>query len=227
MFSYIYMRILESQPECYDRGIALLSLGHSERIKRRLVDDNVRRSFKVLEIGCGTGTMSILAAQRGAHVLGFDVSHAMIEIAQRKTAAAGLSEAVDVMEMGVSGMGWLAENSLDLVMSTLVFSELSRVERAYALRQSYRILKPGGRIAIADETRPRGIGKRLLHGAVRIPLLLITFVLTQRATKAVEGLPELVAETGFRIDIEERRFLGSFLYLVATKQSTPWALAST
>ena len=218
MFSYIYMKILESQPERYDRGIALLSLGQSERFKKRLVNDNVQPDFKVLEIGCGTGTMAILAAQKGAKILGFDVSPAMLRIARKKIDAAGLSDKIELMEMGVSGMDKLAENSFDLVMSTLVFSELSHDEQVYALRNSYRILKPGRRLAIADEARPRSFGKRLLHSAVRFPLLLVTFALTQTTTKAVERLSDLMAEAGFMIDLEERRTLDSFLYLVAIKE---------
>jgi len=218
MSSYIYMKILESQPERYDRGIALLSLGQSERFKNRLVNDNVQPDFKVLEIGCGTGTMAILAAQKGAEVIVFDASPAMIEIARKKIDAGGLSNKIALVGMGVSGMDKLAENSFDLVMATLVFSELSRDEQAYSLRHTYRILKPGGRLAIADEARPRNIGKRLLHSAVRIPLLLITFALTQTTTKAVEALPALITEAGFRIDLEERRSLDSFLYLVAIKE---------
>lgn len=218
MFSYIYMKILESQPKRYDRGIALLSLGQSERFKKRLVNDNVHPDFKVLEIGCGTGTMAILAAQNGAEVLGFDLSYAMLKIARKKIDAAGLSDKIALTEMGVSGMDKLDENSFDLVMSTLVFSEFSRDEQAYALRHAYRILKPGRHLAIADEARPGSTVKRLLHIAVRIPLLLITFLLTQTATKAVEGLPDLITEAGFRINIEERRSFDSFLYLVAIKE---------
>ena len=66
MSSYVYMKILESQPERYDRGIALLSLGAADRCKKKLVDETVRPGFHVLEIGCGTGTMAILAGRAGA-----------------------------------------------------------------------------------------------------------------------------------------------------------------
>jgi demethylmenaquinone methyltransferase/2-methoxy-6-polyprenyl-1,4-benzoquinol methylase len=120
--------------------------------------------------------------------------------------------------MGVSGMDKFMENDFDLVMSTLVFSELSADEQTYALRHAYRILKPGGRLAIADEVNPEQFTKRLLYHAIRIPLLLVTFALTQTTTKAVEHLPDLIADAGFSVQIEERSSLGSFLYLVAIKE---------
>jgi demethylmenaquinone methyltransferase/2-methoxy-6-polyprenyl-1,4-benzoquinol methylase len=212
------MKVLESQPERYDRGITLLSLGAADRCRKRLVDENVRPGFKVLEIGCGTATMAILAARRGADVLGLDVSAPMLEVARRKIAAAGVADRIRIEEKGVSGMDKLADNSFDLVMSTLVFSELSHDEQVYALRHAYRILKPGGRLAIADEVRPDDPAKRLLHAAVRIPLLIATFLLTQTTTRAVDGLPELVSAAGFRIESTQRSSLGSFLYLVAVKE---------
>jgi demethylmenaquinone methyltransferase/2-methoxy-6-polyprenyl-1,4-benzoquinol methylase len=139
-------------------------------------------------------------------------------VARRKIDASGMSGRIQLEEAGVSGMDKLADDSFDLVMSTLVFSELSHDERAYALRHAYRVLRPGGRLAIADEARPDTLAKRLAHSAIRIPLLIATFVLTQTTTRAVDGLSELVLEARFRIESEERRSLDSFLYLVARKE---------
>jgi len=217
MFSYIYMKILESQPNRYDRGIALVSLGQSERFKAKLVDENAREGFKVVEIGCGTGTMAILAAKKGAQVFGFDVSSAMLDVARKKISAAGLSEKIEIAEMGVSGMDGLPDSSFDLVMSTLVFSELSHDEQAYALKHALRALKPGGRLAIADEAKPRCIFKRLLHGVVRMIMLIITFVLTQTTTKAVENLEGMIEQAGFKIEKTELGSMESFIYVVALK----------
>lgn len=218
MLSYVYMRILESQPRRYDRGIAMLSLGRSERARRRLVADNVRPADRVLEIGSGTGTSAILAARAGAQVLGFDVSAAMLAVAREKVAAAGLGERIELREMGVGDMDQLADERFDVVMATLVFSELSPEEQDYALRHASRVLRAGGRLAIADEARPRGLAHRLLHGAARAPLLLVTFALTQTTTRAVAELSGRVRRAGFRVEVEERSALDSFLYLVAVAE---------
>jgi ubiquinone/menaquinone biosynthesis C-methylase UbiE len=217
--SYIYMKVLESQPERYDRGITLLSLGAADRARRRLVDDAVEPGMRVLEIGCGTGALTVLAARKGADVFAFDASGPMLRMARRKVDAAGLSDRVRFEERGVSGMDELNDESFDVVASTLVFSELSPDERGWALRHSLRVLRPGGRLGIVDEVTPEGLGERLVHGAVRLPLLLVTFALTQTTTQPVNGLSELVSEAGFRVEREERTALGSLLYLVAVKET--------
>ena len=217
MSSYVFMKVLESRARRYDRGIALLSLGQSEKARRRLVADNVRQGARVLEIGCGTGTAAILAARGGADVVGFDVSADMLAEAREKVKAARLDDRIRLVEMGVSGMDRLADRSFDLVMATLVFSELSPEEQAYALRHARRTLRDGGRLAIADEARPEGLVKRVLHRVVRFPLTVATFVLTQTTTSAVEGLCDLVRAAGFRVEVVERTALDSFLYLVAVR----------
>ncbi|MFV2071870.1 MAG: corrinoid protein-associated methyltransferase CpaM [Thermoanaerobaculales bacterium] len=218
MFSYIWMRILETQPKRYDLGLSMLSLGSSARMKNRLVDENVHAGDRILEIGCGTGTLAILAALRGARVLGFDVSSPMLEIASEKVDAAGMSENVELVEMGISGMDKLASGEFDLVMSTLVFSELSNDERSYALGHAYRLLGPGGRLVLADEALPRNRWKRLLYLVLRLPLLLVTFAVTQTTTKAIDGLAELVSQAGFKVESEVRSRLDSVVYLTAIKE---------
>jgi len=218
MSSYVFMKILESQPRRYDTGVAWLSFGQAPRVKRRIVDDLVGPGMTVVDIGCGTGTLALMAAAKGARVIGFDVSPGMLAVARRKIDTSDLGSLIELREMGVSGMDHMADDSIDLIASTLVFSELSPDEQRYALRHARRVLKSGGRIALADEVRPRTTGGRLLHGALRLPMVIATYVLTQTSTRAVEGLEEKVEEAGFQIERAERTSFGSFLYLVATKR---------
>ena len=77
MSTYVLMRILESAPSRYDLGIRLLTLGKLDPVYDRLVL-NIQHGQKVLDIGCGTGALTCLAAQRGAQVTGIDInpSHA-------------------------------------------------------------------------------------------------------------------------------------------------------
>ncbi len=221
MSSYVYMKILESQPERYDRGITLLSLGTADRARRRLVEDAVQPGMRVLEIGCGTGALTVLAARKGAEVVAFDVSGPMLAMARHRIESTGVSDRVRLEERGVSCMDAIEDASFDVVAATLVFSELSGEERAWTLRHSFRVLRRGGRLGLVDEVTPERRGERLVHGAVRIPLLLLTFALTQTTTQPVDGLPGLVSAAGFHVEKEKRTALGSLLYLLAVKESRP------
>jgi ubiquinone/menaquinone biosynthesis C-methylase UbiE len=213
--SFIYMRILESSPERYDAALALLSYGQAVRLKERIVELYVQPEQRLLEIGCGTGTLAVMAARRGARVLGFDISPGMLAVARRKVA--GLSERLRLEEMGVAGMEELPAGSFDLVVATLVFSELSPAERLYTLRQARRVLVPGGRLVVADEVPPRGLGRRLLHAGLRLPVLLLTFLLTQRLSRPVADLEALVRGSGLEIERVERTFLDSLATIAAGK----------
>ncbi len=212
------MKILESSPERYDRGIRWLSLGRADRVKERMIRENVTEGSRVLEIGVGTGSLAVMAARAGGAVTGFDISAGMLSVARRKIAEQGLAEKIELIEMGVAGMDGLPGDCYDAVLSTLVFSELSKDERAYALKNARRVLSPGGRLALADEVVPPTAGKRTLHKLVRMPLAAATFALTQSSTRAVAGLEDQVRDEGFEIQTAERQALGSFLYLVARKR---------
>lgn len=219
MLSTIYMKILESQPRRYDRGVDWLSLGRVGEIRRRIVKVHVREGMHILEMGTGTGTLAVMAARKGARVLGFDISSAMLEVARTRVERAGLGERIELREMGVAGMEGLPEGRFDLVAAVLVFSELTPEERSYALRQALRVLRPGGRLVIADEALPRNLLSRALYHTARFPLRVLTFALTQTTTHPVEGLEEAAAAEGFTVKESERSSLDAFLCMTAVKEA--------
>lgn len=218
--TYVLMKVLESAPSRYDRGIRLLTGGRVDRAYDRLTAQ-VKPGQRVLDLGCGTGALTLRAAGRGASVTGVDVNPLMLEIAQKRAEAAGLTEQINWQERGVAELDSEATSSYDVVMSGLCFSELGEDERRYALRQAYRLLKPGGLLLIADEVVPDRLGKRLLHRLFRLPLLVITCLLTQTTTHAVPDLAQQVEAAGFRIEATHYSGLRNFVELVARKPAHP------
>ncbi|MGD1028334.1 corrinoid protein-associated methyltransferase CpaM [Candidatus Binatus soli] len=214
MSTYVLMRILESAPRRYDLGMWLLtfgSLGHAyDRLASRIHDGQ-----RALDLGCGTGALTLRAAGRGAHVSAIDVNAQMLEIARESAQAAGLAEKIDFREMGIAELGGEASASYDVVMSGLCFSELSEDEIHYALKQIKRILRPGGPLLIADEVKPPDVLRRMLHALSRAPLVALAYVITQQTTHAVENLPEKVTHAGFSIESLRLNTLRSFVELVA------------
>lgn len=196
MSSYVLMRVLESSARRYDLGMRLLSRGRIARVYARIAElaeaGPVRR---VLDIGCGTGEVALACAARGAAVSAIDPNADMLEVARGKPVAEG---SVEWLELGVAELEdrWPPE-SFDAVVSCLCFSELSPDERRYALKVARSRLRPGGRLVVADEVPPLGAGRRWLARLSRLPLVAVTWALTQTTTHAIGDLPELVQDAGF------------------------------
>lgn len=197
----VIMRWLETTPGDYDRGIQLLTLGRlrplQERIAREYSQVNGQAGRRVLEIGCGTGTLALLLAQQGSQVTAVDGSEAMLAEARRKATAAGLEEAIQFRRMDVTQLSDHFEaGTFDTITSTLLFSELPPEVRRYVLEEAARLLKPGGRLLIADEVIPAGIWQRLAYWLVRLPLVVLTWLLTRTSTTALRGFPGEMARAG-------------------------------
>ena len=210
------MKILESTPSRYDRGISILTRGKLDESYDRLIA-YVKKGERVLDIGCGTGRLTLKAAFKGAMVKGIDVNAQMLEIAQKKVVEAKLSKTVELSEMGVAELGNEESNSFDVVTSGLCFSELNENEIKFTLNEIKRILKPNGLLLIADEVKPKSISKKFLYGLIKFPLIVITYIITQTTTHAVQGLPEKIKATGLKIESIRLNKQENFMELIARK----------
>jgi ubiquinone/menaquinone biosynthesis C-methylase UbiE len=168
--TYVLMKVLESAPSRYDKGLRILTLGRLDEVYDRLAS-HIEKGQKVLDLGCGTGALTLRAAAQGAEVKGIDVNPQMLAIAQKRADEADLAHRVELCEMGVAELGSEDAESYDAVMSGLCFSELTEGEMSYALKEVRRVLKPEGLLLIADEVRPEGLGRRIIHGVIRSPAL--------------------------------------------------------
>jgi ubiquinone/menaquinone biosynthesis C-methylase UbiE len=220
MSTYVLMRILESAPRRYERGIRLLTLGRLDKAYDRLAS-HIERGQRVLDIGCGTGALTLRAARRGAQVKGIDINPQMLEIAGQRVRSEGLTESVELAEMGVADLDGEETQRYDAVMSGLCFSELSEDEVRYTLKQAARILRPGGLLLVADETRPQSLGKRWIHALLRAPLAALTYVITQQTTHPASNLPGKIVAAGLSIVSVRLTRLASFGELLAQKPQKP------
>ena len=215
--SYVYMKVLESAPERYDRGMRILTLGRLERVHSDIVA-RLRPGNRVLDLGCGTGALAVELARKGMQVTGVDISPPMLGLASRRGGEEGLDASVTLRELGAVDLdGAFADGCFDAVVSTLVFSELSDDEIDYTLAECWRILRAGGQLLVADEVLPDSALGRAGTALLRLPFALLAFVLTQNTTRRVAGLGERIEQAGFEI-LDTEEYLAGTLRLFAAEK---------
>ena len=184
---------------------------------KRSVSALVPSDSRVLEIGCGAGGLAFMCLDRGAVVDGFDLNPKMVDVVRKRIASGHLENKLHVQQMGVDGMDKFPGSTYDVVVSTLALSELSDDERRYALKHAFRVLRPGGRIVIADEVVPRTAGRRILYKLIRMPMLMVTFLVSGDATRPVSELSKELTAAGFTLKNEARSQGDAFAIVLGLK----------
>lgn len=198
MTSFVYMKILESAPERYDRGMRLLTRGQIADVYEEIAGLVAGPGRRILDVGCGTGGVALACAVRGAFVVGVDLNASMLEVARHKAAFQGLTDQVTWLQIGSAEIeDHFPPSSFDAVVFCLVLSEMYPPERRYALRVAHSRLRPGGTLVVADEVLPANRAARLWYHLRRLPMVALTYALTQTSTRPVENLESDLLEAGF------------------------------
>ena len=165
----------------------------------------IRPGETVLDLGSGAGFDCFLAARQLAgtgHVIGVDMTAAMVSKARGHAAKGGY----DNVEFRLGEIEALpvADGTVDLILSNCVIN-LSP-EKGRVFREAYRVLKPGGRLAIADV-----VATNVLPAALRAKLGAIGACVG--GATPVEEMRAMLAEAGFaRVEIvlkeASREFIG-------------------
>jgi len=218
MSSLVFMRVLENAAVRYDIGMAILSLGRLNKIRREICRD-VKPGSSVLDIGCGTGTLSIMLSEHGHQVIGVDLSTKMLSVANSKRPDSTHENNLEFKNVSALELDEEFEDaSFDCIVSTLMFSELSDEEQRFVLRQCNRMLKPNGRLILGDEIIPTSLIPQIFSLIIRIPLLVATYIISQNSTKRIRSLAPLITRHGFII-LNSKNYLFGGLGVIVSEKS--------
>jgi ubiquinone/menaquinone biosynthesis C-methylase UbiE len=184
----------------YEVFSAVAFAGRRRRVFARLVAlSGAKPGDHVLDVGCGPGYLTRLAAEAvtpGGRALGIDPSPTVIDYARRATTSAEFA-------LGVAESLEAPDASFDVVLSSLMVHHLPEDLRPQAMREMARVLRPGGRLLVADFRPPKSKVGRHLVGAVTGPAM---------EHNPVHLLETLVRDAGF--EVRGRGDLHPFLHYV-------------
>jgi ubiquinone/menaquinone biosynthesis C-methylase UbiE len=181
------------------------------RIHQRLLDQaELAEGQRVLEIGCGTGNLTVRAkrAQPGADVIGSDPDPLALKRAQRKVKRlAGIR-----FEHGYAQRLPYQDGEFDRVLSSMMLHHLDSDAKPTAAAEIFRVLRPGGRLHLVDMggnmTAHDGLAARLVRHS-------------PHATGNLgDAIPRLFRSAGFactELATERHRFVGRLTYYSATR----------
>ena len=134
----------------YDVMNRVMTAGLDRRWRRLAVSEVVWPGDRVLDACCGTGDLAVEAERRGGRVVGLDFSERMLERARKKSGA----------------IEWVRGDALALPFedgtfdaATVGFGVRNLADLEGGLRELARVLRPGGKLAVLEITRPRGLLK--------------------------------------------------------------------
>jgi SAM-dependent methyltransferase len=107
----------------------------------------VTEGMRVLDVGCGDGTTAVPEAQRGADVLGVDISSSLVAAGNARAEALGLTN-LRFQEGDASDLRDLDDDSFDLVVS--IFGAMFAPRPFDVAKELVRVAKPGGRVVMGN-----------------------------------------------------------------------------
>lgn len=200
--------VMHSEARYYDLLAWMLTLGRERVFRERLVAlARLEPGEAVLDVGCGTGTLAVVA-KRGVGVSGtvhgVDASPEMIERAKRKAANADVD--VTFRTAVVEALPY-PDASFDVVLSTLMLHHLPRPVREQCAPEIRRVLKPGGRALAVDFATPARARKGLLarfHRHGHMALRDIVALLSEAGLRVAESGPVGVSDLQFVLAVRAR-----------------------
>lgn len=178
----------------YDLNNRIHSLGRDQAWRRRTVElCHVKTTDTVIDIACGTGDLAMaFAKRRPRQIIGLDFTHPMLQVAQHKLTDSRTPARAPIDYADGDAMRLPVRDAAADVVS-IAFGIRNVTDPAKAIGEFYRILRPGGRVAILEFSLPRNRLLRSLYNFYFKNILPLTATWISRdKSGAYKYLPQSV-----------------------------------
>lgn len=160
----------------------------------------------ILEVGIGTGE-NLKYYTESQKITGVDFSPGMLKVAQGKADERSLD--VDLLEMDIQEMAF-TDNSFDSIVSTCVFCTVP--DPMMGLRETYRVLKPGGRAIFLEHMKSKSLILNILLYTMNVFSRMIL------GTSMVRDTQNNIEKAGFKVAVRKDILFDVIRIIVAEKE---------
>jgi len=205
-------RVIDSWANIYDivNYFVFMIFGGGNNLRNEIVSmAKLKEAKSVLDIGCGTGNLSLEIVKRlpsGGHVIGIDAGEKMVTLAKNKLQ----EKQIPIQFLRVSAESVpFKDEVFDCIFNVFLLHHLPMELKIAAFKEMYRVLKKGGEVVTVDVDKPSTFLGKLIG--------LSRYHVKEIRDNMKAPLELLLSDTGFtNIRIMKKKW-GIFSYIHATK----------
>jgi len=205
-------RVIDSWANIYDivNYFVFMIFGGGNNLRNEIAGmAKLREAKSVLDIGCGTGNLSLEIVKRlssGGRVIGVDAGEKMVTLAKNKLQERQMS--IQFLRVSAESVPFKDE-VFDCVFNVFLLHHLPMELKIAAFNEMYRVLKKGGELVTVDVDKPSNFLGKLIG--------LSRYHVKEIRDNMKAPLDSLLAEAGFENIIIMKKKWGIFSYIYATK----------
>ena len=212
----ILMTLAEKKsPRKYELLINLLTLGQRIKIFKYIKRNYLQENQLLLDAGCGNGRFMEIADLAWVNPIGVDVSENMISLTRSRFTRRKFNP--QIIQTSIVNLPLRIE-MFDIVVCTLVLSELDKYQVKKSLREFFHCLKKNGVLILVTESKPKSRLKHYVFTLLRTPAFLLAALITRVPRHPIHDMKAILLDHSCEL-LEEKSYLGGHLSLYVIRKN--------